>query len=313
MKSCFVLLLLTFCFSATVFAQQRLIICSSEQNPDRSISIYAESQAFGEYTVKLVFTSLSGYTSTVNPDVALVTVPRGRTQIAKLTPDKSAAMYSMSYTSQYFPGVALRRAPDSLFTHLLPGTEGKELLISKVRSLSETMGKQSPEDYYATGFQYQLADTICATRAGVIYETSDEVNEGEKKNQLFKSQRNRIGIQHKDGTLGQYSILSPIKLLVNPGDNVLPGQPLAVFNKTGDKYTVLFSVIYLNEKKAYANSNFGASQAATPFSTLPVIFYDAESKKGISLASNNRYPIAHPKEIVGLELSKKDKKKMGLQ
>jgi hypothetical protein len=313
MKFRFVLLLTAIGCSATVFSQQRLIVCNSEQNPDKSISIYAESQAFGEYTVKLVFTSLSGYTSTVNTDVALITVPRGRTQIAKLTPDRSAAMYSMNFTSQYFPGVALRKAPDSLFAHLLPGTEGKEMMVSKVRSLSEAIGKQSPEDYYATGFQYQLGDTICATRAGVIYETSDEVNEGEKKNQFFKSQRNRIGLQHKDGTIGQYSILSPIKLLVNPGDNVIPGQPLAVFNKPGEKYTMLFSVIYLNEKKAYANSNFGASQATTPFNTVAVNFYDSENKKGILLASNNRYLIVHPKEIIGLELSKKDKKKLGFQ
>ena len=179
-------------------------------------------------------------------------------------------------------------------------------------SIAEAIGKQSTEDYYATGFQYQLGDTICATRAGVIFETSDEVNEGEKKNQLFKSQRNRIGIQHKDGTLGHYSILSPIKLLVNPGDNVIPGQPLAVFNKTGERFTVLFSITYLNEKKAYANSNFGTSQPASPYNYVPVLFYDDETKKGISLSSNNKYIITHPKEVIGLELSKKDKKKLGL-
>ena len=86
MNSRFTLLILALFLSASVFAQQRLIVCSSETNPDKSISIYAESQAFGEYTVKLVFTSLSGYTSTVSSDVALVTVPRAARRLPNLRP-----------------------------------------------------------------------------------------------------------------------------------------------------------------------------------------------------------------------------------
>ena len=114
--------------------------------------------------------------------------------------------------------------------------------------------------------------------------------------------------------MGQYSVLAPIKLLVNAGDNVIPGQPIAVFNKPADRYTVLFSVIYyLDDKKASANSNFGASQPLSPYVYLPVFFYDADNKKAAPLSNNKQYTIAHPKEMIALELSKKDKKKLGIQ
>ena len=118
-------------------------------------------------------------------------------------------------------------------------------------------------------------DTICAARAGTVYDCSDEAKDGEKGNQYYsKNNRNKIGIQHKDGSMAHYSILAPIQLLVEAGDNVIPGQPLAVFNKESEKYTVLFSVNYLDEKRITVdvNNNDPQMPVASPYLYLPAFF-----------------------------------------
>ncbi|MES2004655.1 MAG: hypothetical protein V4450_09040 [Bacteroidota bacterium] len=309
----FLLALLCLCV-IRLTAQEGLITCSSEQNTDRSISIYADSKAEGEYTVKLIFTNLMGYTTTVNTDIALITVYRGRREIARLTPSKTASSFALNYRYSYFPGSSLRKRPDSTFRYLLPANIGANLRISMVSSIAETIGQKPADALLATGFMYQKTDTICAARAGMVYEAIDAVKEGEKGSEFYKSERNRIRIQQKDGTLATYSILAPIQLLVAPGETVVPGQPLAVFNKESEKYTVLFSVYYLDEKRLLADrtGDVPPAGAPIPYLYLPVFFYQPETDKGGLLLLNRRYTATHPKEIIGLELSKKDKKKLGL-
>lgn len=309
----FLLALLCF-FTVPLTAQLKLITCSSEQNSDRSISIYADSRAEGEYTLKIIFTALSGYTTNVNSDMALITAYRGRREIVRLSPSKAATTFALNYRYQYFAGNSLRKKPDSTFAYLLPANEGAGLRISKVSSIAESIGQKPADELFSTGFVYQKTDTICAARAGTIYELFDGMKEGEKSTEFYKKDRNHIRVQQKDGTLASYAVLAPIQLLVSPGENVLPGQPLAVFNKESEKYTVLFSVYYLDEKRLLADRTGDAilTSTASPYLHLPAVFFQPETGKADVLLLNKRYTAIHPKELVALELSKKEKKKLGL-
>ncbi|MES2372404.1 MAG: hypothetical protein V4557_07480 [Bacteroidota bacterium] len=317
------LLLLFMLFVLNGFSQQRLITCSSERNPDNTVSIYADAQISGEYTVKITFTDFQGYACSMmntyrsgGSEIGLATVFRGRREIAKLTPVKNASMYSSSYNYTYYPGTTVRKTPDSSFVYLLPGTEGTRLRVSGVTYIGERFGQKSQENFSAVGFIYKLGDTICASRAGTIYDCSDAIKEGERGSEWYKSNRNRIAIQQKDGTLAHYSILSPIQLLVEAGDYVVPGQPLAVFNKTSEKYNVMFSVYYLDEKKILVDNTKSSSERLPgAYTYLSTAFYLEPTDKATSptgLEISKQYVTAHPKEIVATELSKKDKKKLGL-
>ncbi len=307
-------ILLSFCIVPS-FAQLGLITCSSERNLNNSVSIIANSQAYGDYTVKVMFTSLAGYitTSTLNRGVALATAQRGKKEIVKLTPDKSGSMYSYQYLYQYFPGRALPKAPDSSFVYLLPASAGNNLRISKVFSLEEGLGQKRQDEFYATGFVYKLSDTICASRGGVVYDCTEAEKEGEKTTDFFRRERNKIAIQHKDGSLGTYSVLAPIQLLVKPGNYVIPGQPLAVFIKESEKYQVLFSTYYLDEKKLLADNNSGNTSSPSYFVYMPMRFYAGEKDKSVSLQLNDDYAVQHPKAVIAAEISKREKKKLGFQ
>lgn len=316
MKTHYIVFLFSFFFGSSAISQEGLIICNTEQNQDRTISIYADSRAFGEYTVKLIFTNLAGYRSyAITNDMALVTVTHGKREILKLTPDKTAPIFSFSYRYQYLPGIALHRPPaDGAFVYLLPGTPDNILRISSVSAIQERLGQKTKDAFYGTGFMYSTGDTICAARAGRVYDCSDAVKEGEKGNEVFRSIRNHINIQHKDGTLGRYEIRSPIKLLVAPEDNVIPGQPIAVFNRESERYEVMFSVNYLDEKKLLADNNTGTVVNPDYFISLPTLFCVGDNGQTNPLTvTNQTFKISHPKQLVGVELSKKEKKKIGLQ
>jgi hypothetical protein len=317
------LLLLFMLLVLNGFGQQRLITCSSERNSDNSLSIYADAQISGEYTLKFTFTAFQGYTASLMStyhsgasEIGLVTVFRGRREVARLTPVKNASMYALNYMYTYYPGTTVRKAPDSTFVYLIPGTDGSRLRVSGVTYIGERFGQKSQENFSAIGFIYKMGDTICASRAGTVYDCSDAIKEGEKGSEWYKRDRNRIHIQQKDGTLANYSILSPIQLLVAPGDYVVPGQPLAVFNKTSEKYHVLFSVYYLDEKKTLVdNTNSNWEKLPSAYTYLSTAFYiDPADRAGspAGLQIHKEYITAHPKEIVATELSKKDKKKLGL-
>ncbi len=264
------------------FARQGQITCRSEKNADGSYFIYADNKGFSDYTIKLTFTDLAGFNSSLDAGAPVI-IGRGQSQIAKLTPVSGAPRYSFNYRYRYWPGTFFRKTPDTSFLYLMPSTAGNNLRISKVTSLAERIGQKNEDDFSAVGFRYKLGDTICAARGGIVYECRDDVQEGESLNQTFNTNRNLVAIEHKDGTLARYAVVAPVKLLVSPGEKVIPGQPLAVFNRESPKYHILFSVAYLDENK---------------------ISY--------SLNLNKDYQVVYSNEVIAAEMSRKEKKKMGL-
>ena len=297
----------TICFiTITNFAQTGLITLENEYYPDGSIAIYANSLAYSKYTIKLNFSSISGYTNNRGGNPYITTVNTGRSQVTKLSLDKNAGFRSLNYNYSFYPGVSFRKAPNNYTHYVLPVANGKTTLVTATSQLSTILGQQSNSYSYAQGFKYELGDTICASRAGVIYNINDQLKQGEGNNTVFTSDRNKIYIQHKDGTLGFYTILSPINCLVQNGDNVIPGQPIAVFNKPSEKYIMLFSIYYLDEEKI---RNDNIKEILTP---LPAYYYLNENAPSTNLSQNQKYESTRSLEIIGEELNNREKKKLGI-
>lgn len=302
-------LLMGFCLMGSVKAQQNIITLSTELNQDKSYFIYAESKAFVTYTVRLHFSVLTGYSSSVS-DGSFIQVQRGRSAIARLTPSTTMSN-SFNYRYTYYLGKALHKQPDSNFVYLLPSTAGKNLFVHCVTSLSEGLKLKNEEHLYSTGFRFNLNDTICATRAGTVFDVIDTATSGEKILQRFSQHRNKIRIEQKDMTIALYDILAPIKPLVSVGDDVVPGQPIAVFNRESDKYDLLFSVEYLDEKKLVESSNSGDNTMHL-YPTLPVKWF-LDTDKTDYLRQPQFVQVKQSPKIIGAELSKKEKKKLGLE
>lgn len=291
-------------FVLPTYAQSNLISLKTEYTTEGDAVIYSNSQAAVNYTVKVNFKIILGFTSNVsNPHITNVNV--GRSQITKLIRDKNASSILLQYSYTYYAGKSFRNNPTIYPHYLLPITPGKTTKVTKVESISDLLGQKSENQFYTQGFTYNLGDTICATRAGNVYNINDQLMQGEGRDTIFTDSRNKIHIQHKDGTLGYYSILSPIKSLVQNGDFVIPGQPIAIFNKSANKYTMLFSVYYLDEEKVRADNSKDV------YNALPISFYLNENALSTKLVENQKYDSKITPAIISEELNKREKKKYG--
>lgn len=300
----FLSILFLFIFVLSTKAQLNLITLETENTPDGDAIIYSYSQASVNYTLVINFKDLVGYLTNVsNPHIINVNV--GRNQITKLTRDKNASSRFLKYSYKYYAGSSFRKTPTIYPHYILPISPGKTTKISKVESISNFLGQKTGNQFFSQGFSYEYGDTICATRSGIVYNVNDQVKEGEGSGTIFTDNRNKIHILHKDGTLGYYTILAPIKTLVKNGDFVIPGQPIAIFNKLSNRYAMFFSVLYLDEEK------IKEEVAKDIYNSLPVSYYLNENSISTKLVENQKYDSKVATAIIADELNKKEKKKYG--
>jgi hypothetical protein len=308
------ILLLSAIFSYSVCHAQLppLRMTSTNLGTGVGYNLEVENNSFANYTLRVNFTTLQGYTSTIQDKGFINVSPHGRSNVGRVTPEKNAGFYSFNYNYTSFLGMALRRIPDTDFVYLLPSTPGNVIRVNKTGSISQRLGIKEENKSYATGFTFHLGDTICAVRAGTVFELLDRAKEGDKHNEVYNINRNKIKIEQKDGTMATYEFLSPIQALVELGDRVNAGQPIAVLNKESDKYHVIIGISYLDERRL-ADYYIKNDLQAKPdyYITLPAKFHLDPNTNAV-ITTMDGYTVEHPINIIAEEMSKKEKKKLGL-
>ena len=295
------------------FSQPGLVRCTVQNNPDKTLSFNSSSQAYADYTLRITFTALEGYTSRslFNSNTALVTVSPGNMEAMKLIPNNSSMTPRMQYKYQYYVGHSFSKLPDTTFQYLIPASAGNTVRVSSVSSVSSagtTASQLLGREWRGTSFNYKLNDTICAARAGIITDCTDTVKVGEKTEVIYNRNRNRIQIEQRDGTIAAYGLTAPIKLLVKAGDEVFPGQPLAIFNVESPRYFAFFSVSYLDEKKLLTEN---LPDNTVYYDYIPTYFYTTEKGQSTVLERTKKYTVQYSREIISKEMTKKEKKKFG--
>jgi murein DD-endopeptidase MepM/ murein hydrolase activator NlpD len=87
---------------------------------------------------------------------------------------------------------------------------------------------------YAIDFACPVATSVLAARAGIVVAKNESAQgSGITAEYLDLHRVNFVLVLHDDGTLGEYMHLSPSGVLVEPGQRVLRGTPLALSGNTG--------------------------------------------------------------------------------
>jgi murein DD-endopeptidase MepM/ murein hydrolase activator NlpD len=88
------------------------------------------------------------------------------------------------------------------------------------------------QDRYAVDFAMPEGTTVCAAREGVVVDLRESSKTGgpDKK---YKDESNYVSIAHADGTIGEYHHLKYEGVLVQIGERVTAGQPIALSGNTG--------------------------------------------------------------------------------
>lgn len=282
----------------TTFSQEVRVY--TESDGKGGVRLMAEKKRPGSVTIEVNFSELSGYRlSGSNP--LIQTVNSLVSNIGTLSREATGFNFNYRYSYKTYTGKNMSKA-DTLYPYLMPVKHGNPVLTSGSYHIGEVVGKKS-NNYYAIGFSFPIDDTVFATRAGTIIATTMAETERGDQELYNEKARGNINIEHEDGTVARYNFIHPVKALVEPGDFVIPGQPLAVFSGNKNTNTLLFSVSYLDLKYT--------DDLGSHYKTVRPMFYIDAGQTDLLLPGKN-YTSIHPYEIITKELSSKQKKKLGL-
>lgn len=116
---------------------------------------------------------------------------------------------------------------DTSYVYALPFEEGKSYYMVQGYFSSFTHKERAALD-----FKMKRGSTICAARDGVVVRIKEDGDRGGLKRKL-RAYGNYVIIQHADSSRAGYWHIQKDGALVNVGDSVKKGQPIALSGKTG--------------------------------------------------------------------------------
>jgi hypothetical protein len=233
---------------------------------------------------------------------AVKTVPRGKSRLFKLT-KSGVGSPTFNWGYAYQKGTANPKMAE--ISYALPVAVGKQTKTLKLNSINESYGDgKNEEDFYAIGFRLEEGDTIFSVRAGQVISV-DEDSQVKGENMTFSRSRNKIEVEHKDGTIASYSIFKANSAMVEVGDNLLAGMPIALAGgeQYNNGYQVRLSVYYLKfdeEARTYDRDFFSYGYQKIKFKTA-----DEQPKE---LMPNIKYRGYIDEQMITQEMSKREKK-----
>jgi murein DD-endopeptidase MepM/ murein hydrolase activator NlpD len=177
------------------------------------------------------------------------------------------------------------------FPYLIPFAPGEEARVFDVKSMEGFMGTKELPSFNATGFIANPRQKVFAARTGTVVEVAGTSRSGEPLH-WYHTWYNTITLLQPDGTLISYrNVIDPDKKL-KPGVRVAAGQPIGIVAPgTSEVILVIFQ----------HSLNSDALRFMIPQ------FVTGENETGM-LLSSQVYPVVHPSEVRGLELTKKEKR-----
>lgn len=266
------------------------------QDVGNDVIFNATSNEYGTYTLVLTLTT-TGYKSPLGTRAVIGLSQGYNSSIYRLEREEGQSA-SYRYNYRFYKG-KYHAKPVKEYPYLLPAKAGTDLRISKLTNLNHTIGKTDKRNDSILGlvFNYKDVDTIYAIRSGYVTKIEGRERDRIKSEQggqviYDKPSRSKIEIEHKDGTMVRYICLTAGKSLLEPGDRVIAGQPIAVFIQ--------------EEKRPSLGIGFSYLDRDFKYKTIIPQFYTSEGLKNLEF--NKQYQSATTKDIIEKELTKKEKK-----
>lgn len=118
---------------------------------------------------------------------------------------------------------------DDDILYLLPFEKGRSFRVTQSYGGRLT---HRDHDKYAVDFGMSEGTKVCAARDGVVVDLMESSDLG-GPDRKYKDEANFVSIAHDDGTIGEYLHLKRDGVLVEIGDKVKAGQPIALSGNTG--------------------------------------------------------------------------------
>jgi hypothetical protein len=181
------------------------------------------------------------------------------------------------------------------FPYLIPFMPGTEVRVFDVKNIDGFWGADSPKSWFATGFITSPGIPVFASRTGQVVEIASQ----ERNNDpvlWYHGWRNSVTILQPDGSLICYRNIVADEKKLKLNQKVFAGQELGT--TTANELVVM---IY----------HHSLSQDRELMFIIPE--FSVTVGKSAILNSSQTYGVIHPAEVIGRELTAKERKKhMGL-
>ncbi len=177
------------------------------------------------------------------------------------------------------------------FPYLIPFAPGAKVHPKEVADIDGFWGSVDPESWLATGFHAKPGDKIYAIRRGTVVEVAAQIKGGEPL-YWYNTWNNAITVLQPDGTLVCYRNISSNTTKVN--DKIYAGQQIGEIARGANELKI---IIYQN--------SLGSDELRF---IIPEFCVGENKTEIINVAKE--YTVVHPISVRGLEMSKKERKKI---
>lgn len=299
----FLFSLVAFIMSYSVMAQVTPVTIDIQRGNSGDVIFYAQNSSSRNFHIVLTMTRLTGYRC----DCQLPfegNVGLGKSRLFKLIREGlTVEGGDFDYRISFYEGFANPDVKDDI-SYVLPVASGSQVSTMGLVSLKETFGEEAPpKDFHAIGFKMNEGDKVYAVRRGKVVAIDDDAESG-KGDLTYSRTRNSIVVRHSDNSLATYAVLRNNSFMVDVGDDVEAGDPLAVVG--GDGYAIgphmRLTVYYLKfDKSAQEGSRYSWVYVNPVFATV-------EQGK-TQLTGGEEYTSLHTQQLIMQEWSKREIKK----
>ncbi len=196
-------------------------------NSGSGVSLIVENHAMFDVTVALAVRVSNARVVRIRPETD--TYPSGsRSQAVRILPNEPGRPFTWRLRLHWVKG-NIRAKHDENAIYLLPFEAGRSFPVSQGHNGKLTHFDQ---DRYAVDFAMLEGTVVCAARSGVVVDVEQSFQRG-GPSKKYKDQVNFVSIVHEDGTIGEYLHLWHNGVLVEIGQQVEAGHPIALSGNTG--------------------------------------------------------------------------------
>lgn len=190
------------------------------------VSLIVQNHAAFDATVTLTITANNGTVRRLKPETE--TYPAGsETEAARLSGAEPNKRWTIRYRFSWVKGNIHAEHDDSVRYRLPyePGTSHR--VVQGYNGYTHR-----DHDQYAVDFAMREGTVVCSARDGVVVDLHGTSEVGGPKEE-YRDKANFVSIAHADGTIAEYHHLQREGVLVEIGQRVKAGVPIALSGNTG--------------------------------------------------------------------------------
>ena len=191
------------------------------------VDLVVENRRLNDITLTLQITGSNVTISRFAPETA--TYPSHcRVVAAQLSTADATKRPNLRYHFNWVKG-DMHAKHDSSAVYRLPFESGTSHRVTQ--GYNGVLSHQGP-DQYAVDFAMPEGTTVCAARDGIVVDLRKS-SEGGGADEEYRRQSNFVSILHEDGTIAEYLHVQHNGVLVEIGQRVTAGTPIALSGNTG--------------------------------------------------------------------------------